>query len=83
MSPRLLTLEQAAEYLNVPRREIHRQGVGRIQLGIRVRYDRAALDAWVDEQSGLARSLPAHEEETSEAAIDRHIEHLRHAARRP
>lgn len=82
MSPRLLTEEQAAEYLNVPRAEINRRGIGRIRLGIRTRYDRLALDAWVDAQRSDGSTLAADEEETPEAALERIVERERHAARR-
>lgn len=77
LPPRLLTKEQAAEYLGeIPVEEFVRQGVGRVPVGRYVRYDRFAIDAWLDRVSGLIpnSATPAAakaEEDTPEAALAR------------
>ena len=56
MLPRLLTPDQAAAYCNVGRENFEaRVGVPPLRLfGNRNLYDRAALDRWLDQQSGIA-----------------------------
>ena len=56
LTPRLLTVEQAAAYCGVGRDNFEaRVGVRPLKLfGNRVLYDRVAIDRWLDEQSGLA-----------------------------
>lgn len=59
LPPRLLTEKQAAEYLGeIPLTEVRRHGIGRVPLGPHVRYDRLAIDAWLDSMSGLAAKSP-------------------------
>lgn len=55
ITPRLLTVEQAAAYCNVGRDNFAaRVGVSPIRaFGNRVLYDRHALDRWLDQQSGI------------------------------
>jgi predicted DNA-binding transcriptional regulator AlpA len=64
MTPRLLTAEQAAAYCGIGRENFEaRVGVPPLKLfGNRVLYDRAAIDRWLDEQSGLALSETARED---------------------
>jgi hypothetical protein len=75
--PRLLTEEQAAEYLGaIPVAEVRRAGIGRVPVGKYVRYDIRALDAWLDSMSGIAPKSPPPaanqaEEDPAEAALAR------------
>lgn len=57
MTPRLLSVEQAAAYCGVGRELFETKvGVQPLKLfGNRVLYDRVALDRWLDDQSGLPR----------------------------
>lgn len=75
IEPRLLTETQAAEYLSLPLTEVRKLTFGRLQLGLKVRYDRRALDAKLDALSGLAAQSPAPAasgpEDDPEAAFDR------------
>ena len=76
--PRLLTAEQAAAYLgyettgvlaNVPIKPVKLAEKG---AGCQRRYDRAALDAWLDRLSGLsvaAASEPDADEDPAEAVF--------------
>lgn len=81
-APRLLTLEQAAAYLNVPMAEVRRKGVGMVRFGSRVRYDRAALDGWLDAQRGVAPESSALDDDSPEAALERFTRNSPHAAGR-
>lgn len=75
--PRLLTEAQAADYLGeISVGEVKRQGIGRVPIGRHVRYDRRAIDAWLDSLSDLiprsAPTTPAPEDpDTPEAALAR------------
>ncbi|KQW79757.1 helix-turn-helix domain-containing protein [Brevundimonas sp. Root1279] len=69
--PRLLSEDQAAEYLGIPKAEIVRQGIGRVPFGRYVRYDRRALDAHLDALSGLASQSA--NDDTPDAAFDRFL----------
>lgn len=81
LKPRLLTEDQAAAYLNVPAAEVRRQGWGRIRLGIHTRYDVNALDARLDELTGLAANVEHHDND-AEAALARFTANRSHASRR-
>lgn len=74
IAPRLLTAEQAAAYLgyattgvlaNIPVKPVRLAAQGP---GCQPKYDRAALDAFVDQLSGL--SVPPAEQTTPPAADD-------------
>lgn len=69
---RLLTEEQAAEYLCLPVAEVVRQGIGRVPMGRYTRYDRRALDAYLDQLSGLAPQF-ANDDDSPDAAFDRSV----------
>lgn len=75
--PRLLTKDQAADYLGeIPVTEVVRQGIGRVPIGQHIRYDIRAIDAWLDELSGLSAKSPvaantADEIAPAEAALAR------------
>lgn len=78
IEPRLLTETQAAEYLSLPLTEVRKLTFGRLKVGLKVRYDRRALDATLDALSGLAAQskVPAvsGSEDDAEAAFDRFAE---------
>jgi hypothetical protein len=48
MTPRLLTERDAAAYLSIPVAGVRRITAGRVVLDGRVRWDREALDEWLD-----------------------------------
>lgn len=53
--PRLLTVEQAADYLGLAAQTIRNRGhevPGRRTLGRKVVYDRAIIDRWLDRNDG-------------------------------
>lgn len=63
MTPRLLTVEQAAAYCGVGRENFEaRVGVAPVKIfGTRILYDRVALDKWLDSVSGFTTSIENHE----------------------
>lgn len=73
VAPRLLTDDEAAEYLGVPKAEVVRQGIGRVPFGRYVRYDRRALDAYLDQLAGLAPHSA--NDDDPDAAFDRSLRH--------
>lgn len=78
IQPRLLTAEQAAAYLSVPKAILVRQAWGVVRLGVIKRYDRHALDAHLDRLGGLnTPSLRAGssvgDQDDPEAALDRFL----------
>jgi hypothetical protein len=80
--PRLLTETQAAEYLGVPKASLKRLAVGRVPIDGRIRWDRHALDHWLDDMGGLSAPSTANANQTeAEAALDRFFSDQRHAAR--
>lgn len=65
---RLLTADEAADYMgSIPVTEVQRLGVGRVPLGRHVRYDRHAIDAFLDRISNLQAPPPP---PTGEARAD-------------
>ena len=69
---RLLTADEAADYFKLPKKAFERLNVGRVPLGTAIRYDRCALDAYLDDLAGLARSSAAPSADNDpEAALDR------------
>lgn len=73
ITPRLLTDEQAAAYLSMPVATVVREGIGRVRFGRHTRYDRAAIDAWLDERAGLTPRI-AETPDSAEAAFDRFVQ---------
>lgn len=72
LAPRLLDEDQAADYLGVPLKSFRRDPIGRIVVCGRVRFDRFAIDAHLDNLSGLApKSAPLVVEDDPEAALAR------------
>lgn len=82
-SPRLLDETAAAEYLSLPIGSLRRIAHGRILIGGRPRWDRLALDAWLDALGGLApHSRSPQADNDPEAAFDRSHPRLADAPRR-
>lgn len=80
-APRLLTDQQAAAYLSVPVATMKRLLTGRIIIEGRVRWDRRALDAWLDRESGLGAPGEKNEHRSeAETALDDWLAHAEHAA---
>lgn len=53
--PRLITAEDAIDYLSLPNRKaLEAVPVRPLRIGARPRWDVRALDAWLDEQSNLS-----------------------------
>lgn len=78
LQPRLLTADEAAAYLGVPKATLVRQAWGVVKFGVFTRYDRYALDARLDGIAGLAaKSPPAGNSvggpDDPEAALDRFL----------
>jgi hypothetical protein len=81
--PRLLTEGAAAAYLSIPVASLRRLTEGRVQIDGRVRWDRFALDAWLDGGQGKAAPFPANENPTdADQALARFLEAQGHAAGR-
>jgi len=53
MTARLLTLDETATYLAIPRSRVKGIPVPPVNVGGRLRWDRVALDAWLDKAAGL------------------------------
>lgn len=86
LPPRLLTEEQAADYLGgLPLTAVRRLNFGRVLIEGRVRFDRAALDAHLDRLSGLACDPPppaaAGDPDDADAALARFLAVQTDAAR--
>lgn len=52
MMPRLLTEKAAADYLSLPVAGVRKIVAGRVVLDGRVRWDKVALDEWLDSMAG-------------------------------
>ena len=80
--PRVLKVREAAAYLSISVAELKRFNVGRIHFGSSVRYDKNALDAYLDEQSGLTSRHATHiPSDDAEDAFDRSVPALPNAPR--
>ena len=83
MSPRLLTERAAAEYLSLPLAAMKRLQAGRVVLDGRVRWDRLALDEWLDGLRGLKPQSPANQNASgADAALAQFLADSQDAARR-
>jgi hypothetical protein len=84
VTPRLLTEEAAADYLSLPRAAMKRVVAGRTMISGRIRWDRRALDAWLDERAGIAAKSPpvGQNDDDPEAAFDRFDQDFQNAPRR-
>ncbi len=52
MDPRLLTTKEAAAYLSLSPNSLKKHGPAPVRIGGSLRYDRHALDAWIDALGG-------------------------------
>jgi hypothetical protein len=68
LSPRLLRDRQAADYLGLSAAAVRRITAGRVLIDGHLRWDRHALDAWLDGESGLR--TPAIQNGAGNAADD-------------
>lgn len=83
MSPRLLTERAAAAYLSIPVAGIRRIMAGRVVLDGRVRWDRVALDEWLDVMRGRGPTSAANQNQTkADAALAGWIADKTNAPRR-
>ena len=76
--PRLLTDAEAAAYLSIPVTSLRRLNVSRVVLDGRVRWDRLAIDAWLDQVGGLtppdrARDSTPRLDDDADAALERYL----------
>jgi hypothetical protein len=71
LAPRLLTSEQVAAYLTLPLAEVARLTVGRLLIGTRLRFDRVALDEYLDARLGRVAESPPPAQNDPEAALER------------
>lgn len=82
MTPRLLTAQDAAAYVNMPVAAFERLNLARVCLGTRVLYDRVAIDRHLDALAGLPSPLPPQSSDNdAEAAFDRSRPVLGNASR--
>ncbi len=70
MTSRLLTLDDAAAYLAIPKAAVKRIPVHPVNVGGRLRWDRNALDAWLDEEAGLRAPPPPSTGTTPDDILD-------------
>lgn len=84
MLPRLLDAHAAAAYLSLPVKAVQRLAAGRVTIDGRTRWDRVALDAWLDGERGSRVAPPANENATdADDALARFLEGQAHAPGRP
>jgi hypothetical protein len=77
-----MTEAEAADHLSIPKSSVKRLPVGRVPIDGKIRWDRVALDHWLDGLAGLIAPLPANTNQTeAEAALDRFLTDQRHAPR--
>ena len=80
--PRLLTEQAAADYLSIPKACMKKVASGRTTIAGRVRWDRQALDAWLDEQHGVEAKMPdPPADDSPDAALQRFSERFENAPR--
>lgn len=80
IAPRLLTADEAASYLRLPKKAFERLCIARVIMGTTIRYDRVALDAHLDALSGLTAPSPTPAaNDDPEAAFARSCPDLSHA----
>lgn len=84
VAPRLLTAEAAAAYLALPVAAVRRLLQGRVVIDGRTRWDRQALDAWLDGRPASPSLSPPANSNATEAdqALDRFLATQGHAAGR-
>ena len=83
MAPRLLTAEGAAEYLSLPLAAVRKLTVGRVEVVGRIRFDRDALDRWLDGGDAPAKVAASNENASAaDAALADFLASHPHVARR-
>lgn len=83
MTPRLLTERAAAAYLSLPLTAMKRLQAGRVVLDGRVRWDRRALDEWLDVLRGAKPQSAANANLSGpDAALAQFLADTHDAARR-
>lgn len=84
MTPRLLTERAVAEYLSLPLCRARKVMAGRLVLEGRVRWDRVALDRWLDELRGAKPDAAANQNLSGpDAALAQWLSDTSNAAGRP
>lgn len=81
LPPRLLDAKAGAEYFSLPVATFKRLAVGRCNIGGCVRYDRFALDAYLDGESAVVANPDNGND--PEAALARFTQRQSNASRRP
>ncbi|MDP3488746.1 MAG: hypothetical protein Q8R71_01290 [Phenylobacterium sp.] len=71
ITPRLVSVRDAAAYFGLPMTQFQRLRVGRVSFGAKVLYDMRALDAHLDALSGLASPSLTKADNDAEAALER------------
>lgn len=71
VTPRLVSVRDAAAYFGLPMTQFQRLRVGRVSFGAKVLYDMRALDAHLDALSGLASPSLTKADNDAEAALER------------
>lgn len=79
--PRLMSLEDACDYLSIGRHLLESHGPAKVAIGSRRLYDRAALDRWADALSG--QPLDAGEAESHAGQVERNFLERRAKRDRP
>lgn len=83
MTARLLTERAVAEYLSLPLTSARKVLAGRVVLEGRVRWDRRAIDAWLDGMRGVRTDGAANTNLTGpDAALAQFLAGSQDAARR-
>lgn len=84
LTPRLLTDRGAADYLSIPLASVARLDVGRVSVDGKLRFDRVAIDRWLDGEPAPAKVSAPLNENVSEAdtALAAFKQSHPHAARR-
>lgn len=83
MTPRLLTERAAAAYLSLPLAAMKRVQAGRVVLDGRVRWDRKALDDYLDALRGATPTVANSNLSGPDAALAQFLADTQDAARRP
>ncbi|HZR87924.1 MAG TPA: hypothetical protein VFB02_14030 [Bradyrhizobium sp.] len=81
MTPRLLTDAEAAAYLSLPKAALARVPIGRVSIAGRIRWDRVALDAWLDGLRGVVSVVSPANKSDADAAFDQWAQDAGRAAR--
>lgn len=83
LRPRLLQANEGAAYFGLPVAQFERLRIGRACFGTKVRYDKRALDAFLDRLSDISSPTPQHSGNDPEAALDRFTARFANPSRRP